>query len=52
MLSIATAFSDQEEFNVEASDGSSGSPVNPELHSEEPSVRPALDARYFKQWSV
>ncbi|XVE59230.1 hypothetical protein DITRI_Ditri05aG0029200 [Diplodiscus trichospermus] len=44
VLSIATAFSDLEEFNDEASDGSGGSPVNPVSHSEEPSVASALDA--------
>ena len=49
VLSIATAFSDKEEFNDKASDGSSGSLVNPESHSEEPSVRSALDTRYIKQ---
>ncbi|XP_022730783.1 sec14 cytosolic factor-like isoform X2 [Durio zibethinus] len=44
VLSIATAFSDQEEFNGQASDVSSGSPVNPESHSEELSLPSALGA--------
>ncbi|XVF05534.1 hypothetical protein REPUB_Repub05bG0180400 [Reevesia pubescens] len=43
VLSIVTTFSDQEVFNDEASNGSSHSPVNPESHSEEPSVPSALD---------
>ncbi|XWS53150.1 hypothetical protein CRYUN_Cryun11dG0133000 [Craigia yunnanensis] len=42
VLSIVTAFSDQEEFNDEASDGSA-SPEYLESHSEEPSVQSALD---------
>ncbi|XVF20086.1 hypothetical protein REPUB_Repub11eG0168100 [Reevesia pubescens] len=44
VLSIATAFSDLEEFNDEALDGSSASEEHPESQSEEPSVRTALDA--------
>ena len=51
VLSIATAFSDQEEFNDEASD-ISASPEYPESHSDEPSVQSALDARYIKQLSI
>ncbi|XP_022752756.1 uncharacterized protein LOC111301401 isoform X2 [Durio zibethinus] len=42
VLSVATAFSDQEEFNGAALDGRA-SPEYPESHSEEPSVQSALD---------